>query len=967
MPPSSRFITLMFSLQRFSSSLAFFISLAPLPLLAVAPTIDPFTNVAPDPGNAAAFVVPVGKTLVVPVSVTNPDETALTFSVTSSDPKIEARVKTGNPILRLRVKYDGQAATTGVPATPAFEGDIDLQLYRDLAPVTSGFIAGFAQAGYYNNLTFHRVIKDFVVQTGDPAGTGNGFTTGNPSQFIGLPFNFEHEFQPSLIFSGIGQLAMANSAGGYNRGLTSADAPGQIAEPRIGLGDFSATNGSQVFITTSNQHNNLDFKHTIFGQVVRGWDILNKLNTVPVGPNAGLPPQNPARRSDQPSTDVKLVSATVLPGRSEATILLGARGVASATIKLFVEDSAGNKTTSTFIAAGKPDPVNSRPVMGRLPTGFASLGEFPDLFVNGVDLEQDRTSFGIASVRQTLQSTSADFLPDFIGFASIVRQYGTIGTPGVQTFAVGISSYLNDSADAVPFTDPNREGQFAPFASYNWTVQRYVIGKKPVRTEAVTINATAATAGTFVVAKFSDTDLTGTPATYSAQINWGDGTALSTGTVAVDSTRPGSALFTISGGHTYAQPGIYTATAILNWNIPPTLPGGAATPEEIARVRSGVFVAAGGAALRAQGVTLDVKAPKGQVSNRVLANFTDTNRSRRAVDYLATVDWGDGALSRAVVVKTGPGRFAIRGNHKYRDPETFALNIRIHPVAAVNESSDAVTWSTLNVSGFTAPAHAAPFPIANMRATWRPFNNGPENINKVVTAGLINPYVPANLQVQLNGQLEVNNSGNKASAPSKIRAYLSNDATLTTTGATADVRLKVNGNVQISVGALGPGVVVNTGSTPWLIDLPKGESGGRKFLITEVVYSDPIVDVSNVPKFSEIQLPARIFGFDPSSTTPATSQDGVTKFTFRVVLDTLPTANVTIPVVSSTTTQGTVFPSSLTFTAANYNVPQLITVTGVQDNNPNSVPYSVTVGPSVSTDSALNGIAGPTIQLNNRP
>jgi len=210
----------MLSLPKVCHSLVLLCLLAPLELLAQLPTIDPFNKITP-------AEIPVGKSLVIPISASNANgspftESALTFKITSSNPRIQARIKTGNPILRLRVRYEG---------TPTFEGDLDLQLFRDLAPITVGFISGFAQAGYYDNQIFHRVIRDFVVQGGDPLGTGQG----------GPGFVFEHEFQPSLIFSGIGQLAMANSAGGFSRGVTRGDTS-EVPVGQIGLGDFSPTN-----------------------------------------------------------------------------------------------------------------------------------------------------------------------------------------------------------------------------------------------------------------------------------------------------------------------------------------------------------------------------------------------------------------------------------------------------------------------------------------------------------------------------------------------------------------------------------------------------------------------------------------------------------------------------------------------------------------------------------------------------
>lgn len=118
------------------------------------------------------------------------------------------------------------------------KGDIDLTLFPSKAPVTVANFLNLAKSGYYDGITFHRVIKDFMVQCGDPTGTGAG----------GPGYEFEDEFDPTLKHDKPGVLSMAN------RG------------PR--------TNGSQFFITHVPTPW-LDGKHTIFGEVTSGQDIVN--------------------------------------------------------------------------------------------------------------------------------------------------------------------------------------------------------------------------------------------------------------------------------------------------------------------------------------------------------------------------------------------------------------------------------------------------------------------------------------------------------------------------------------------------------------------------------------------------------------------------------------------------------------------------------------------------------------------
>jgi peptidyl-prolyl cis-trans isomerase B (cyclophilin B) len=117
-------------------------------------------------------------------------------------------------------------------------GDIDLTLFADKSPVTVANFLNLAKRGFYDGLTFHRVIPDFMIQGGDPAGTGSG----------GPGYQFEDEVNTGLTFDRPGLLAMANAGPG--------------------------TNGSQFFITHV-PTSWLNRKHTIFGEVTKGQDVVN--------------------------------------------------------------------------------------------------------------------------------------------------------------------------------------------------------------------------------------------------------------------------------------------------------------------------------------------------------------------------------------------------------------------------------------------------------------------------------------------------------------------------------------------------------------------------------------------------------------------------------------------------------------------------------------------------------------------
>ena len=129
-------------------------------------------------------------------------------------------------------------------------GNFEITLKPDIAPKTCENFLGLVAKGYYNGIIFHRVIKNFMVQGGDPTGTGTG-----GSSIWGKPF--ADECKPTVKFDKLGLLAMANS--GPN------------------------TNGSQFFITTALTPW-LNMKHTIFGEVTTGYDIVKKMESAPIAP-----------------------------------------------------------------------------------------------------------------------------------------------------------------------------------------------------------------------------------------------------------------------------------------------------------------------------------------------------------------------------------------------------------------------------------------------------------------------------------------------------------------------------------------------------------------------------------------------------------------------------------------------------------------------------------------------------------
>jgi len=144
-------------------------------------------------------------------------------------------------------------------------GDIKIQLMSEAAPKACQNFISLVEKGYYDGVVFHRIIKGFMIQGGDPTGTGRG------GESIWTE-PFEDEVTEEVSFSKAGLIAMANS--GPN------------------------TNGSQFFITTASTPW-LNMNHTIFGEVIEGYDVVQKLEN------------SATDNQDRPTEERKIITAAL--------------------------------------------------------------------------------------------------------------------------------------------------------------------------------------------------------------------------------------------------------------------------------------------------------------------------------------------------------------------------------------------------------------------------------------------------------------------------------------------------------------------------------------------------------------------------------------------------------------------------------------------------------------------------------
>ena len=145
------------------------------------------------------------------------------------------------------------------------QGNIEIKLMPEIAPLACENFIKLAEKGYYDGLIFHRVIKKFMIQGGDPTGTGRG-----GASIWGV--SFKDEVRADVQFNKPGLLAMANAG--------------------------PDTNGSQFFITTAAAPW-LNMRHSIFGEVISGYDVVQKIENTPTD------------SSDRPVSEQKIIRAYI--------------------------------------------------------------------------------------------------------------------------------------------------------------------------------------------------------------------------------------------------------------------------------------------------------------------------------------------------------------------------------------------------------------------------------------------------------------------------------------------------------------------------------------------------------------------------------------------------------------------------------------------------------------------------------
>ncbi len=256
------------------------------------------------------FNMATGTAFQIPLDGFDLDNDALTYSVAVNSSTVNGftqSFRTGD-LLQIQYQQTGGAAISG---TMLFK------LFEDLAPRTTDHIKQLASSGFYNNVTFHRILNNFVIQGGDPDGTGSGGSN------LG---DFDDDFNTRAMHTQTGLLSMAK---------TTDD-----------------TNDSQFFITEGPQRH-LDFNHSVYGMLIEGEQARARLSDVPADANG------------RPTNTVRMTNVQIVADTQNGVLTVVAPNGATGTVNLTVTVSDGNGGTAqlTFTINVTAESIDSVPFL----------------------------------------------------------------------------------------------------------------------------------------------------------------------------------------------------------------------------------------------------------------------------------------------------------------------------------------------------------------------------------------------------------------------------------------------------------------------------------------------------------------------------------------------------------------------------------------------------------------------------
>ncbi len=577
--------------------------------LLAAPIIEQiyYKNTA-DWTDTTALTIPAKKSLIIPVQGADEDAgDVLTYTATSSNRKIKVRVHSQqNTYLKLSVTTTA-SGTTGA----TFTGDLVFQLFDDITPQTVERITNLVTAEFYSNLTFHRIAN---LNTADPSNPSYIVQGGNGT----VSFTFEDEFNFESLFTGKGQLAMAKPS-------------------------TDDSNSCQFFITQGPVRH-LDLNHTIFGQMVRGWDVLDKM-IFQVPRDVG---------SETPKQTITISKAEIVENTTDAVMTIVSKGKARGFVTIKATDQDGETTEKTVLVDSRAkDTTNQQPIMQAMPDMVVKAPRNPikpiKIKLPYLDMERDRVQFG-ASFQDGTRHAEAQIRGRYLYLWPYRGYTGPISMKvWVQQFG-GSSTAVDEEYFVISVNGQPIEGEQSSLPIALTGTAGVALADDP---EAETAEKT--------VAFFFDTaEPAAEASTFLASIDWGDG-KVSNGTISkVEGTTN---KFVVKGTNTYKSEGTYR----IRVNI--------ASAQGVQLKLYGQVTVADGA-LTATPVEI-TNYPGNSMNNITVATFTDADPNGAATDFAATIDWGDNTGAQTGAVTKSGTTFSVAGTHLYHNPGTYDVLVTI--------------------------------------------------------------------------------------------------------------------------------------------------------------------------------------------------------------------------------------------------------------------------------------------------
>jgi len=350
-------------------------------------------------------VVLKGSPFHVPIDAYDPNGNPLTFTVSSSQPgNVTGEILQNNQSARVTVEGYGEMV---------------FQLFNAEAPRPVGRFVTLAQSGFYNtsatnDMTFHRVVPDFVIQGGDPTALGNGGST--------LP-DFDDQFNLNLQHNRSGVLSYAK---------TTDD-----------------TNDSQFFITAT-ETRFLDYNHSIFGQLIEGDMTRAGVNRIAIDGN------------QKPLAKVAIQSVEIFNDTENGLLRLVALGAPGSTSEITVtaRDTEGNQFSQAFTVTVAADTANGAPFFGDIPVGKGTTNAPITLRLSSTDQEGDAAWYTVklpanSPVQATFNSVTGEVvIQPNTGFVGRANLFVYVARGPLDDTQLLDSTLADSQVVSVDFSDP---------------------------------------------------------------------------------------------------------------------------------------------------------------------------------------------------------------------------------------------------------------------------------------------------------------------------------------------------------------------------------------------------------------------------------------------------------------------------------------------------------------------------------